>query len=138
MTNKNHTEKRVLTVSTQVTIGATNRKVLEGGCLWGKVHFKLTDQFNHFHLCHCQQCQKLTGSAFAANIFTAPENIVWLAGDEGVSYYKHPSRGLSKVFCSDCGSALPFVNKIGKALIVSAGSLFDKVEHVPEANFLLV
>jgi len=66
-----------------------------------------------------------------------PENIVWIAGAEGVSYFEHPSRGFSKAFCSGCGSALPFVNKSGRALIVPAGSLFDKVEHVPEANIFI-
>jgi hypothetical protein len=110
------------------------KKVLNGGCLCGAVKFELEDRFKAFYLCHCKQCQQLTGSAFASNIFTDPENISWLKGKESVSVYEHPSREFSKAFCVHCGSAVPFVNKSGKSLIVPAGSLTDTPSIVPQAN----
>jgi len=45
---------------------------VSGSCLCGQVTFESKDDFQQFHLCHCIQCQKATGSAHAANLFTAP------------------------------------------------------------------
>jgi hypothetical protein len=98
------------------------KEILKGQCLCGKVKYSVANKFEHFILCHCKQCQKLTGSAFASNVFTSPDNIDWLEGIEHISDYKHSKRNFSKSFCSTCGSALPFVNGDGKALIVPAGS----------------
>jgi len=124
MCNQNNTE-------------ALNKEILTGGCLCGAVRYQVTNQFSQFYLCHCQQCQQLTGSSFAANIFTLVDNIKWLKGSEYISYYEHTSREFSKAFCSTCGSALPFINKRGESLIIPAGSLFDKVKNIPQANIFV-
>ena len=116
---------------------ALNKSIITGGCLCGAVRYQVINKFSHFFLCHCKQCQQLTGSAFAANIFTSPDNIQWLTGNDKISCYEHPSREFSKAFCSVCGSALPFINQSGKSLIIPAGSLFDKVENIPEANIFV-
>jgi hypothetical protein len=109
-------------------------KILNGECLCGKVKYQLEDKFNAFYLCHCKQCQQLTGSAFASNMFTDPENITWLQGKDNISSYEHPTRNFSKSFCITCGSAVPYINKSRKSLIVPAGSLKDKPNITPQAN----
>ncbi|MBL4898968.1 MAG: GFA family protein [Colwellia sp.] len=124
-------------MSIQDNTEALNKGVLTGGCLCGAVRYKVTNQFSHFFLCNCQQCQQFTGSAFAANIFTAPENIQWLTGYEKISHYEHPGREFSKAFCSICGCAQPFINKSGKSLIIPAGSLTEKFESIPDANIFV-
>ncbi len=109
-------------------------KHLTGECLCGAVTFSVEDDFNAFYQCHCKQCQQLTGSAFASNIFTRPDNIHWLAGESQITAYEHPDRAFSKSFCSNCGSALPFVTKSGGSLIVPAGSLNESPSIQPQAN----
>jgi hypothetical protein len=109
-------------------------RTLTGQCLCGAVAFSVQDRFRSFYQCHCKQCQRLTGSAFASNLLTEPDNIQWLRGEDNISSYEHPTRQFSKVFCSTCGSALPFVNKPGEALIVPAGSLDEPPLLNPEAN----
>jgi len=107
---------------------------LTGGCLCGAVEFSVSDEFKAFYQCHCKQCQKITGTAFASNIFTAPENIEWQKGKSKITAYEHPTRDFSKSFCTTCGSALPFVNKNKTSLIVPAGSLNELPELQPQAN----
>lgn len=107
---------------------------LAGGCICGAVKFSIEDSFKAFYQCHCKQCQKLTGSAFASNIFTDPDNIEWLSGQDSITNYVHPSRDFSKSFCKACGSAVPFVNKTRTSLIVPAGSLNEFPEIRPQAN----
>lgn len=107
---------------------------LTGQCLCGTVKYSVEDNFKAFYQCHCKQCQQLTGSAFASNIFTSPENIEWLSGQAEITSYEHPIREFSKSFCKKCGSAVPFINKSRTSLIVPAGSLNEFPEIQPQAN----
>ena len=94
-----------------------------GSCLCGKVTFECENDFQQFHLCHCIQCQKTTGSAHASNLFTKPDNIKWLSGFDLVKRFDLPNRQISKSFCTQCGCGVPFTTHSGKALIVPAGCL---------------
>jgi hypothetical protein len=107
---------------------------LSGGCLCGVIEFSLSDDFSAFYQCHCKQCQHLTGSAFASNLITTPDNIEWLKGADNIKKYEHPSRDFAKAFCGSCGSAVPFVNKSRRSLIVPAGSLNTFPAIRPQAN----
>ncbi|MGK0476690.1 MAG: hypothetical protein ACJAYV_002367 [Oleispira sp.] len=113
----------------------TNR--LSGGCLCGLVKFELDEDFKVFYQCHCKQCQSLTGSAFASNLFTHPQNISWLTGVDSIILYEHPDQEYSKNFCKCCGSAVPFLNKQKTALIVPAGSLKSKIGKIVPANIFM-
>lgn len=98
------------------------KKVI-GSCLCNEVTFECNDTFEFFHLCHCHQCQKTSGSAHGANYFSRPENITWLSGERNVARFDVPQRAITNAFCQQCGSALPYVSKTGKYLVVPAGSL---------------
>lgn len=109
-------------------------KKLIGECLCGSVKFSVIDSFKAFYQCHCKQCQQLTGSAFTSSILTDPDNIEWISGRTKITNYEHPSREFSKSFCKTCGSAVPFINKTKRSLIVPAGSL-NELPHIrPQAN----
>jgi hypothetical protein len=108
-----------------------------GSCMCGKVKFKLADRFKAFYQCHCHQCQKLTGTAFASNLFTEPDNIRWLEGESNIQHFVALERQFSKSFCQSCGSALPFVNKRGTSLIVPAGCLDNLEGKKIEANIFV-
>lgn len=96
---------------------------ISGGCLCGEVRFEVENTFSKFYFCHCKQCQKITGTAHASNLFTRPDAIKWTAGAAHKKQFNYPNRDFTVVFCTECGSGLPFVTKSGKALIVPAGSL---------------
>jgi hypothetical protein len=101
-----------------------NQCVLTGSCLCERVKYSIATELQQFYFCHCKQCRKVTGSAFASNIQAKPAEIAWLSGAEYVKYFDYPGdRLFTKVFCSECGSGLPFLNKSGKKLFIPAGSL---------------
>ncbi len=110
------------------------KDTIDGSCLCGKVTFSVKNEFRQFHLCHCIQCRKVTGSAHASNLFTSLENFQWKLGAENTKRFNYPGRAFSKVFCIDCGSGLPFSISDGKSVIVPAGSLDDEPNIVPQDN----
>jgi hypothetical protein len=110
-------------------------KTITGGCLCGRVRYQVTGPFDAFHLCHCSQCRRSTGSAHAANIFTRPENLQWLAGEELVKrYIPDEPDVISKAFCSHCGSLVPYTSLKSGRLIIPAGSLDEAPGIDPQDN----
>lgn len=110
---------------------------ISGNCLCEKVTFTMETKFKNFYQCHCHQCQRITGSAFASNLFTSVDNIQWLSGEDNITHYSHPEREFSKSFCQSCGSPLPFKNKKGTVLIVPAGCLSPTFTEKPRANIFV-
>jgi hypothetical protein len=108
--------------------------VHSGSCLCEQIKFEITGNFEHFYLCHCKHCQKDTGSAHAANLFSTTATLNWIIGKEKVKTYLLPSTRHSKSFCTDCGSALPNLQMEGKLLVVPAGSLNSSLSILPEAH----
>ena len=107
--------------------------VHSGSCLCGTVTFGIEGDFENFYLCHCQHCQKDTGSAHAANLFSQSAKLTWLAGEDAVTSYTLPGTRHSKSFCKLCGSALPGTQVQG-LLVVPAGCLDTEVSIKPTAH----
>lgn len=104
-----------------------------GSCLCGTVQFQISGEFEAFFLCHCKRCRKDTGSAHAANLFSATATLNWVSGQESVRTYRVPETRHEKSFCVQCGSALPGVQSVG-VLAVPAGSLDGAIDIRPNAH----
>jgi hypothetical protein len=108
-----------------------------GSCLCGAVRFEIDGDFERFYLCHCEYCRKDTGSAHAANLFSATAVLKWISGEHQVTRFTLPSTRHSRSFCSTCGSGLPHAQIDGKLLVVPAGSLNTDVAIKPDAHILV-
>ena len=109
-------------------------ETIPGGCLCGKVSFEIQNDFKLFQLCHCSQCQKMSGSAHASNLFAKPDNLTWLSGEESIHRYDMEDRKFTNAFCKDCGSRVPFLSRNGSIVCVPAGSLNGVPKIAPQAN----
>ena len=56
------------------------KKKLEGGCACGAVRYRLLAAPIRVHCCHCTNCQRQTGSAFALNAIVETAAIKTLRG----------------------------------------------------------
>jgi hypothetical protein len=52
--------------------------MLEGGCSCGAVRYRLTTMPMIVHCCHCRDCQRQTGGAFAVNALIETDRIEML------------------------------------------------------------
>lgn len=104
-----------------------------GSCLCGNTKFAVQGDLDSFYLCHCQHCQKDTGSAYAANLFSKSAKLAWLAGSESVTTFTLPGTRHKKSFCKLCGSALPSIHEAG-LLVIPAGCLDTEVSMPPTAH----
>lgn len=104
-----------------------------GSCLCGGAKFEVQGDFERFYLCHCQYCQKDTGSSHAANLFSQAARLIWHSGAEAVASFTLPGSRHSKSFCKSCGSALPSTQVAG-LLVVPAGCLDTNSSILPTAH----
>ena len=96
-----------------------------GGCLCGNIRYECSAAPIVMVNCHCRDCQKTTGTAYAAAMLV-PRNAVAIAGD--VKYYDvtGDSGGtVSRGFCPNCGSRLFSKRQIPELMGIMAGSLDD-------------
>jgi len=106
---------------------------VHGSCLCGKVRFKVTRPFKSFFVCHCSRCRKTTGSAHASNIFTTPDHVHWLAGEDLVRHFKLESaKRFGHSFCTECGSPVPRVSEERNVATIPAGVLDDDPGMSPQ------
>jgi hypothetical protein len=79
---------------------------IEGSCHCGRITYEADVDPDAVTVCHCTDCQTLTGSAFRANIPAAAENFV-LRGEPKI-YIKTADSGNKRThaFCPDCGSPI--------------------------------
>lgn len=106
-----------------------------GSCLCGAVRYECSAEPIVMGNCHCRDCQKATGTAFAAAILV-PRQAVTIAGE--VKYYdvKGDSGGIvSRGFCPICGSRLFGKPSIPELMGIMAGSLDDPSEFQPGMDF---
>lgn len=106
----------------------------QGSCLCGAVKFEIKGDFESFYLCHCKHCQKDTGSAHAANLFSTSAKLHWISGQDFIKTFNLPSTRHTKSFCAECSSALPNLPMEGKLLVVPAGSLDSEITKTPDAH----
>ncbi len=106
-------------------------EIAKGSCLCGAVTYVTSAAFAKAYFCNCTQCRKITGTAFASNLFADPVAFHWLSGKDHVHRFDHPTRGFTKAFCRQCGSGLPYLNGAGTVVVVPAGSLDSepRIDH---------
>jgi hypothetical protein len=97
-----------------------------GRCLCGQVTFSIASKPLKMGQCHCDDCQRSTGTGHASNVFFNKKQV----NIEGkLSTYDSTADSgaiLSRSFCPECGSRLFVENKETDNVIgISAGVLDD-------------
>jgi hypothetical protein len=91
-----------------------------GSCLCGAVRYTVTGPMRPVIACHCSQCRKTSGHYVAAT--NAPKTHVSIEGAEHLTRYES-SPGVTREFCSICGSQLFWNDSRSANLAIFAGTL---------------
>lgn len=77
---------------------------MKGSCLCKAVSFDIDGTVHNARYCHCTNCRKFSGTAYAAWGLVPTDKLTISPADGGVT--KFDSGGGLRVFCSTCGSPL--------------------------------
>lgn len=92
-----------------------------GSCLCGAVTYQVHAPIDSATHCHCTQCRKGHGAAFATYTNVRREHFRFTQGEESVAVF-NSSPGVSRTFCRHCGTNLqwfaehPYPNWLSIAL----------------------
>lgn len=108
---------------------------IQGGCLCGKVRYQINGALSQSTHCHCSQCRRAHGAAFATYADCQPEDFSWLAGEELVKVYE-TGGAIGWVFCSECGATLAATDK-GVVNAVTLGTVDGDPGVRPESHIFV-
>ena len=106
------------------TISETEGQLFEGGCHCGEIRFRASGPLRQVLICHCSDCQKLTGTSWGASAAHA-ENFTLLT-TSSLRWYRS-SAWAERGFCTTCGAQM-FYRRDDLPLVSIAPGAFDNSE----------
>ena len=99
---------------------------ITGGCLCGKIRYSADAEPAFVGLCHCHDCQKFTGSAFAA-VIGLPKSAVTVTGAlKGFTKQGDSGKPINRMFCPECGASVMDQAEAAPGIVmIQAGTLDD-------------
>jgi hypothetical protein len=111
--------------------------MIQGHCECKRVSYQVDCEISDFSHCHCSQCRRLHGAAYATFAGVKADKFRYLSGEEDLKTY-NSSDDHERVFCGNCGSnILVSVDGDPDYLYLSMGAVDGNPSH-PEAYHIFV
>ena len=105
--------------------------MLKGHCECGQVTFEVDGEVQDFSHCHCSQCRRLHGAAYATFAGVARGAFQYLAGDDVIKSYWSSEKN-ERVFCGNCGSNILVASNTDPDYYYVSMSAIDGNPTLPE------
>ena len=103
---------------------------ITGGCLCGKIRYRADAEPAFVGLCHCHDCQKFTGSAFAA-VIGWPKSAVEVTGAlKTFTKLGDSGKPIKRMFCPDCGSSVMDEAEAAAGIVMMQAGTLDNTSWV--------
>jgi len=105
-----------------------------GSCFCKAVQYHITSAISMAVNCHCNNCKKISGAAFASMAVVRERHLEIVSGEGCLATYQL-SENLTKHFCNRCGT--PIFNRNSRypgRCMVALGSLDDPRVVIPSVN----
>jgi hypothetical protein len=110
---------------------------IDGGCHCGHISYEAEIDPEKVGICHCTDCQTLSGSAFRTVVFTR-EGTFRLKSGELKNYVKTGESGTKRIqaFCPECGTAIysSTLDDGPKVHVIRVGSVRQRDQLVPKVQ----
>jgi hypothetical protein len=107
---------------------------IDGQCHCGSIRYEAEIDPDEVSICHCTDCQSLTGSAYRVTAMVPRERLV-LTGNKARTYIKTADNGRKRIqqFCPDCGSPMFTTGEGADAEIwgIRWGSIRQRQQLIP-------
>jgi hypothetical protein len=111
--------------------------MIQGHCECRRVSYEADCEVSDFSHCHCSQCRRLHGAAYATFAGVEAGKFRYLSGKEDLKIYAS-SDDHKRVFCGNCGSnILTSVDAYPDELYLSMGAVNGN-PSLPEAYHIFV
>ena len=107
---------------------------ISGGCHCGAIAYEAEIDPNGVAICHCTDCQTLSGSAFRVVVPATREGFKLLAGEPKI-YVKTGDSGRkrSQTFCANCGTPIYSADIASPQMFnIRVGTVHQRAELPPK------
>lgn len=115
----------------------TSKIEITGRCHCGHVAYRARLDPAEVSVCHCVDCQLLTGSAFRVTASVSADSFV-LTRDAPRCYVRYGDNGAKRLqfFCPDCGSPIYTTGEGAAAAVVGirAGTIDQRAQLMPTSQ----
>ncbi|MEE9218934.1 MAG: GFA family protein [Acidobacteriota bacterium] len=110
---------------------AAAEQIYEGSCLCGKVRYRIAGKPGPLSNCHCTDCRKSHGAAFATYLDVPRNQLTFLQGEAELQTFRAES-GTKRSFCRTCGSIIRCWSDDDPNLMeIAAGTLDTRLDQKP-------
>ncbi len=106
--------------------------MIHGRCECGLVAWEADSEVSDFSHCHCSQCRRLHGAAYATFAGVQADKFRYTAGEEHVKIYAS-SETNERMFCDQCGSNILVKSKPYPEYLYLCMGTVDDYPELPEA-----
>ena len=109
---------------------------VQGGCHCGYITYEANIDPDTTSICHCTDCQTLSGSAYRTNVRTTKGAFKLLTGQPKI-YVKTAESGTQRAqaFCPECGSPIYATSVIDPQIYgLRVGSIRQRAELRPKSQ----
>ncbi|WDE02254.1 GFA family protein [Thalassomonas actiniarum] len=110
---------------------------ITGGCHCGALKYHAQIDPEKVLICHCTDCQQLSGAAFRTVVVSKPDGLTFSQG-QAKEYTKIAESGNKRAqgFCSNCGSSIyaTSTDKTNRIYGIRVGSVHQRNELIPSSQ----
>ena len=108
---------------------------LEGSCLCGSVHYSADAEPVFVGVCHCNDCQRFTGSAFSTVVAVPSAGLKVTGVLKTFSKLGDSGKLIHRRFCPECGSGIvDDADVLPGISMLNAGTLDDRSWLAPQSE----
>ena len=97
--------------------------MINGRCECGRIRYEVDGEIEDFSHCHCSQCRRLHGAAYATFADVSRARFRYVSGESDIKVYAS-SEINDRVFCAECGSNILVDSKQDpETLYISMGTV---------------
>lgn len=111
--------------------------MITGRCECAKIKFEISGEVGDFSHCHCSQCRRMHGAAYASFAGVKKSQFSYLSGEDYLSIYaSSPSH--ERVFCKNCGSNILVALDDEPDMLYVAMGVIDGNPKLPQEYHIFV
>ena len=105
--------------------------MIHGHCECGRIQFEADGPIEDFSHCHCSQCRRLHGAAFATFAGVLRDRFHYVSGESDLKVYASSAHN-DRFFCAECGSTILVEAKQEPEMLYISMSMIDGNPVRPE------
>jgi hypothetical protein len=110
---------------------------LEGGCQCGKLRYRVSQPPLMICGCHCANCQKISGSAFAISAIIDEASFAFTAGEaRKTEWLSDAGNQRFGYFCGDCGIRIAHGQTPSSGMLSMRAGTLDDVSWVEPSGHI--